>query len=383
MKAGLYIHVPICASRCIYCDFYSTTLHGVEEAFANAVLREAKGSPDRTAACLPGEIRTLYLGGGTPSQLGGRTLKRMLEELARIFDLSNVKEATMEVNPEDVDERFAQELFDGGSIINRVSMGVQSFVDEELQFLRRRHNAGKPAEAIRILRSNGIQNISIDLMYGLPLQTMDSWNRSIDTAIALKTQHISAYCLSVEENTPLGKMLKGNRESGNRISLPDDDMCVAMAAVLRKKLQAAGYIQYEISNYALPGFHSQHNSAYWDGTPYLGLGPGAHSYDGHATRYWNQTDLKAYLNKVYNKEDSDGTECEHLTEKDIRNERVMLGLRTRRGIPAELAVGYERTVADFISRGLLEAQNGRLRLTEAGLNFGDEVTRELFATDGP
>ena len=378
MKSGLYIHVPICASRCIYCDFYSTTLRGVAEAYADAVIREAEAFPWRTAACLPGEIRTLYLGGGTPSQLGGRTLNRLLNRLSRIFDFSHVEEATLEVNPEDVDDRFAQELFEGGSIINRVSMGVQSFIDEELLFLRRRHNAAKPAEAIRILREHGIQNISIDLMYGLPYQTMDSWSRSIDAAIALKTQHISAYCLSVEENTPLDKMMQ---KEGDGLILPDEEMCIEMAEMLRSRLRAAGYLQYEISNYALPGYHSRHNSAYWDGTPYLGLGPGAHSYDGRSVRYWNNEDLHTYLNIDYQSGDTLWINPEHLSETDIRNERVMLGLRTRWGIPMELVQGYEEAVAGFVSRGLLVAENGRLRLTEAGLNLGDEVTRELFATD--
>ena len=380
MKSGLYIHVPICASRCIYCDFYSTTLRGVAEAYADAVIREAEAFPWRTAACLPGEIRTLYLGGGTPSQLGGRTLNRLLNRLSRIFDFSHVEEATLEVNPEDVDDRFAQELFEGGSIINRVSMGVQSFIDEELLFLRRRHNAAKPAEAIRILREHGIQNISIDLMYGLPYQTMDSWSRSIDAAIALKTQHISAYCLSVEENTPLDKMMQ---KEGDGLILPDEEMCIEMAEMLRSRLRAAGYLQYEISNYALPGYHSRHNSAYWDGTPYLGLGPGAHSYDGRSVRYWNNEDLHTYLNIDYQSGDTLWINPEHLSPANIRNERVMLGLRTRRGIPMELVQGYEETVAGFISRGLLVAENGRLRLTEPGLNLGDEVTRELFAIDDP
>ena len=380
MKCGLYIHVPICASRCIYCDFYSTTLRGVAEAYADAVIREAEAFPWRTAACLPGEIRTLYLGGGTPSQLGGITLNKLLNRLSRIFEFSHVEEATLEVNPEDVDEQFAQELFEGGCIINRVSMGVQSFDDEELQFLRRRHNAAKPAEAIRILHEHGIQNISIDLMYGLPNQTMDSWSRSIDAAIALKTQHISAYCLSVEENTPLDKMMY---IEGNGLILPDEELCIEMAEMLRSRLRAAGYLQYEISNYALPGYHSRHNSAYWDGTPYLGLGPGAHSYDGKSVRYWNNEDLHTYLNIDYQSGDTLWINPEHLSPANIRNERVMLGLRTRRGIPMELVQGYEETVAGFISRGLLVAENGRLRLTEPGLNLGDEVTRELFAIDDP
>lgn len=378
MKCGLYIHVPICASRCIYCDFYSTTLRGAAEAYANAVIREAKAFPWRTAACLPGEIRTLYLGGGTPSQLGGITLNKLLKKLSRIFDFSHLEEATLEVNPEDVDQRFADDLLNGGSIINRISMGVQSFNDEELGFLRRRHNAAKPAEAIRILREHGIRNISIDLMYGLPHQTLDSWCRSIDAAIALKTQHISAYCLSVEENTPLDKMI---HKEGNGLILPDDEMCIAMADLLRSRLRSAGYVQYEISNYALPGYHSRHNAAYWDGTPYLGLGPGAHSYDGKSARYWNNEDLHTYLNIDYQSGDTVWINPEQLSPADIHNERVMLGLRTRRGIPEELTAGYEETVNGFISRGLLVRENGRLHLTEAGLNLGDEVTRELFITD--
>ncbi len=284
----------------------------------------------------------------------------------------------MEVNPEDVTETFADELTAGGSAINRVSIGVQSFCDEELRFLRRRHNAAKPAEAIRILRRHGIGNVSIDLMYGLPLQTLRSWEHSIDTALALGTQHISAYCLSVEEGTPLARMTE---KKDDALQLPDDETCIAMAALLREKLRAAGFVQYEISNYALPGFHSRHNSAYWDGTPYLGLGPGAHSYDGVATRYWNDANLSLYINKEWNACNSFPVHEEHLTPVDVRNERVMLGLRTRRGISEEWVEGFSDTVARYIGRGLLTRENGHLRLTEAGLNLGDEITRELFVSD--
>ena len=377
---GIYIHVPFCASRCIYCDFYSTTQTAKAGLYVEAVIREMM----QRAHDIQGRVETIYFGGGTPTQLGREGIGRILEALHQQFDLSHCHEITLEANPEDFitgawrlekEKRRADEPL--GSDINRVSMGVQSMVDEELNMLHRRHNAEHVREAVERLRETGITNLSLDLMYGLPGQTMQSWAYSIDEVIALKPQHISAYNLSIEEGTPLSRMVE-KRE----VTVCDDETCLAMAALLRDKLHAAGYEQYEISNYALPEYHSRHNSSYWTQTPYLGLGPGAHSYDGKRRRSWNACNLNEYLQGKREEEE------EMLTDLDLYNECVMLGLRTKWGIDARCFERYftdhatldnlHTTLLSLQGRGLVHTAGDRICLTEEGLALADEVIRELI-----
>lgn len=364
--AGIYIHVPFCASRCIYCDFYSTTLQSKGPQYVIALEQEIC----QRQSFLTEPVRTLYLGGGTPSQLGPLVINDLLQMVGRHFDLSQCEEITMEANPED----FVTENWRAFHPINRISMGAQSMVDSELKMLNRRHSADHVREAVARLRQAGIKNISLDLMYGLPLQTMESWEYSIDELIKLRPEHISAYNLSVEEGTKLHRLV----ERGE-LTPCDDETCVAMATLLRQKLKEAGYEQYEISNYALPGFQSRHNSSYWAQTPYLGLGPGAHSYDGQRLRCWNSPQLVNYLNGKR----KEGSEL--LTPLDLYNERVMLGLRTRIGVPQSVFLPYLSTVQPIIntllSRQLICQRDNHLSLTESGLALGDEVIRELMILD--
>lgn len=321
-------------------------------------------------------LQTIYIGGGTPSQLPISELKRLID----FFNNKDVKEFTIEANPEDICKEWAKAVGQYPNI--RISIGVQSLNDNELRIINRRHNSKKPLEAVQFLRDAGIKNISVDLMYGLPTQTLETWEESIDGIIALNPEHISAYCLSVEEESPLRKLI----EKGE-LSPADEEGCLEMAELLRKKLKEAGYIQYEISNYSKPGFESKHNSSYWDGTPYLGLGPGAHSYDGKYHRRWNIGDLNSYLNGE-RKEDG-----ETLSDKDIFNEKIMLGLRTNKGVSASLFENidnycnykgdskknnYKKAIEDFISRGLLTKKGNNLILSESGLALADEVMRDLF-----
>lgn len=365
--SGIYIHIPFCKSRCIYCDFYSTTLSGNRILYVDNLIDEAIERKSFLDAKNP--VKTIYIGGGTPSQLPVSEITRLAETLNKSFTLDHLEEFTLEVNPEDVTAEFVAAL---PGQINRVSMGVQSFIDAELQTINRRHNSQKPAEAVRLLREKGISNISIDLMYGLPGQTLSSFGESIDHAIALDVPHISAYNLSVEEGTRLAKLI-----DEGELSVADDELCLAMAALLRQKLTEAGYVQYEISNFAKPGFESKHNSSYWTGEPYLGLGPGAHSYDGHHLRCWNDHDLHSYLNGN-RKWDS-----ETLTDTDIHNERIMLGLRTRQGFSRTslLLPLDEDVVRSLKNRDLIKEQNLRISLTQKGLALADEVIRELIRID--
>ncbi len=380
--SGIYIHIPFCASRCIYCDFYSTTLHHKATSYVEALIREM----DERKRYLCEPIRTIYFGGGTPSQLGPDNIAAILRALASRFDLSQCEEITIEANPEDfIDGTWplagtASLPFAGGTegiSVNRVSLGVQSMVDSELRLLRRRHTADHVSKAVSLLRESGIRNLSLDLMYGLPAQTLDSWRYSIDAILRLRPQHISAYNLSIEPGTPLDALVQAGK-----LTPADDDTCLQMAALLRQKLQDAGYVHYEISNYALPGLHSRHNSSYWQPTPYLGLGPGAHSYDGRNRRTWNAPDLTAYLNGIRHEE------AETLTPADIYNERLMLGLRTARGVahsellrllpPSASTEALQSSMCSLQHRGLLRIDDGRLTLTEAGLALADEVIRELM-----
>lgn len=359
--AGIYIHVPFCASRCIYCDFYSTTLRGKGAQYVEALAKEMK---ERREYLGQEAIRTIYLGGGTPSQLGDALIRNILNELQLHFDLTNVTEITMEANPDDIHEGQ-----DWGRV-NRVSMGVQSMVDNELRLLNRRHDAAQVRQAVATLRQGGIGNISLDLIYGLPTQTLESWEYSIDELLKLRPEHISAYNLSIEEGTHLSRLV----ERGE-LRPADDELCLEMAAMLRQKLHMAGYEQYEISNYSLPGYHSRHNSAYWDQTPYLGLGPGAHSYDGQRCRSWNLPRIVQYLNGVRE------AEHEELSDTDLYNERLMLGLRTRRGAPL-LPQMPQAELQRLFEEGLITThEHGFIALTEVGLALGDEVTRRLMLLD--
>lgn len=312
-------------------------------------------------------IKTVYIGGGTPSQLDIDELNRLVKGLSYIFDLSHVEEFTMEANPEDITSEYVSAL---PHSINRISMGVQSFVDEELQLLHRRHNAQKARQAVKILQQHGISNISIDLMYGLPTQSMESFAYSIEQALLCNTQHISAYNLQVEEDTVLARMV----EDGI-ITVAEDDLCNQMNELLRTQLDKAGFVQYEISNYAKPGFHSRHNASYWDGTPYLGLGPGAHSYDGEKLREWNEPQLMEYLkgNRPYS--------SESLSEEELFNERIMLGLRTTQGVCIDSLIQMylnNDKLQIFIDKGWISLSLSHFKLTSSGLCMADEVMRELF-----
>lgn len=374
--AGVYVHIPFCASRCSYCDFFSTLkLADAGGPYVEAVLAEALLRRDE----LHGEaVKTLYLGGGTPSQLPLPLLSRLIEGLRGVFDLSGVEELTVEANPDDVTPGWCEALRSLG--VNRVSMGVQSFEDHILRLIGRRHTAAQADEAVANLRRAGIDNISIDLIYGLPGQTVESWATSVKRALALRPQHISAYGLSYEEGTRLWHQ----RERGEIAEVPEEQ-CLEMYRTLIDELQAAGYEHYEISNFALPGYHSRHNSSYWDDTPYLGLGAAAHSYDGAVRRY-NPSDLTGYINRTQAGELA--CDQERLTWQERYDERVMLGLRTARGVDAarlrqdfgdEAWRHFTHEASKRIKDGHLRlSEDGRYVLTRDGIMLSDSVIRDLM-----
>lgn len=375
--AGIYIHIPYCKSKCIYCDFYSTPQVETMEQYVHSLLCEERLRHGE----IEGEaVSTLYLGGGTPSVLPISLLSTLIEGMKEVFDLSNLEEFTIEVNPDDVTAASVKALKALG--VNRVSMGVQSFNDGELQAINRRHTAQQAIDAVIAIKEAGITNVSIDLIYGLPGQSLNSWQRNVERAIGLDVQHISAYCLSYEPGTPLWAM----RQLGRVVPVSDED-CVAMHDTLVAMLTQAGFEHYEISNFARPGYRSRHNSSYWNFTPYLGLGAAAHSFDG-STRRYNPSSIKEYVTALGN----GATACveEHLEWWERYDEEVMVRLRTCDGIDTALiaqrygdkARTHLLTQAQpFIDQQLLGLKDGTLTLIPQGIMLSDTIIRNLMWDD--
>ena len=374
--AGLYIHIPFCASRCIYCGFYSTTSLKWRQRYVDAVCKEMSLPP--APSIERGRIDTIYLGGGTPSQLAIPQLEQLFLYINKVYPLTThhsplTPEITIEMNPDDVTPEYAAVLPQLG--INRVSMGAQTFDDERLRFLHRRHTSSQVPQAVKILRDAGIQNISIDLMYGFPNETLKDWERDIDAALALGVEHISAYCLMIEEGTPLWKLTIENGEW--RI---DEELERQMYELLIDKLTAAGYEHYEISNFAKPGYRSLHNSSYWQDIPYIGLGAAAHSYDGKR-RSWNVSDIKQYIEGIEQGERP--CEYEDIDDDTHYNDRITTALRTSDGL--ELSTLSERhrrfcmkEAQKFIDDGLLRIVDNHLALTRKGLFVSDYIMSSLM-----
>lgn len=375
--AGLYIHIPFCRTRCIYCDFHSGTDMSVQARYIDALCTELKLRIDE----LQGQpIHTLYIGGGTPSQLSPEALTRLFSFLSRYITWSDCNEITLECNPDDLNDIYLAHL--RTLPINRISMGIQSFDDKDLQFLRRRHTAQAALDAIARCQAAGYDNISIDLIYGLPHQTIDAWNKNIDTALSAGIQHLSAYALIYEEGTALMKL----KERG-LVQECNDELSLSMYTLLINRLEGAGMHQYEISNFALPHCEAKHNSSYWDGTHYLGLGAAAHSYNG-TTRRYNPADTLAYIESI-----EQGSCCydeELLSEADRYNDMLLTRLRTRQGIDvAKVAALFNTTLIDYMYRmaqphiacGNMEESDGYLRITRQGLFISDSIISDLFAVE--
>lgn len=390
-KLSLYIHVPFCQKRCHYCSFYSTTFGKAErDLYVQALLREMETRSGEWSRLHPKsdkgeetklELCTVYFGGGTPSQLDEEELTLIFDALRRSFIVADDAEITFECNPDDLDSTdLSRTLKRFG--VNRISMGVQSFDDEMLRSINRRHTTTQAFSAIRSVHEAGIHNVSIDLIYGLPSQTLEDWKRDVDQAVALAQEsyahypavtHISSYCLSIEPGTHLYNM-----HARGEIKEVDEQTTLEMYNYLIDALEAAGFVHYEISNFALPGFHSRHNTAYWTGVPYIGLGPAAHSYDGIATRRWNSSDLKAYCS-------SQPYEEEHLSSSELYDELVMTRLRTREGLP--LASLDERHKSYILRQAQRYVESGHLifeenlTLSRKGIFISDIIFADLMSEE--
>ena len=376
LMAGLYIHIPFCRSRCAYCDFFSTTREAEATAYVSALCHELEG---RSVELPHARVRTIYIGGGTPSVLPASLLRQILECVYANYDVAADAEVTMEMNPDDIDPSLDFAVASGFSAVNRCSLGIQTFDDALLRLIRRRHDSAAAIHAVHTLQAKGIRNISIDLIYGLPSQTLEQWERDLDTAFSLGVQHLSAYALSYEEGTLLTRW----RDEG-RVCEASDELSVTMYQRLCQRARAAGFEHYEISNFALPGYRSRHNSSYWTGEPYLGFGPGAHSYDGRSTRRANLPNLDDYI-----RNSCQSFQLETLTTTDLHNEAVMCGLRTCEGIDLNRFLarfGQSRldallaAAAPHLQAGrLINHQSSFLRLAESALMISDDVMSDLMA----
>ena len=408
--AGIYIHIPFCKSRCSYCAFYSTTQLELRQRYVDALCKELS-----TLYTLHSTLNTLYIGGGTPSQLSPAQLEQLFSHLTKVYPLPSLQggagggsgwsEVTIECNPDDITVPYAAAL--SRLPINRVSMGAQTFDDQRLRFLNRRHTAAQIPLAVERLRQAGIRNISIDLMYGFPDETLSDWEYDIDRALALNVEHISAYCLMLEEGTPLYEKLKMKKAPSDSPGgeFKSEELERQMYELLMDKLEAAGYEHYEISNWGLTPrplqrerelktYRSIHNSNYWNDTPYIGIGAAAHSYlpvgkppllgrfGGAGTRSWNISDLKEYIRRVENGESP--MEDYELIEGWTRyNDRITVALRTCEGLdlttlPDEQRDYCMKNASRFLDDGLLHEKAHHLVLTRKGLFVSDMIMSELM-----
>ncbi|MDE6854064.1 MAG: radical SAM family heme chaperone HemW [Muribaculaceae bacterium] len=366
--AGIYVHVPFCHSKCYYCDFYSLASTSRVDAYVAALEREWEARQGELGS---EPVTTLYFGGGTPSILQPELFSR----LAGLFPAEDVVEFTIEVNPEDVSAAAADEWMKAG--VNRVSIGVQSLDDGELRAVGRRHTAEKALEAINILHRTGIANVSGDLIYGLPGQSVESWRRSVGAILDSDITHLSAYCLSFEPGTRLYRL----REKGE-VFEQADEVLEQMYGVLCSEARLAGMEHYEISNFARAGYISRHNSSYWDGTPYLGLGPGAHSLGADGVRRFVPSNLNRWLANP-----ADAFVVDEETATDRINDMILISLRTARGLNLEnfgqdVATRISQAAGPHLSAGnLVIKDRTRLVVPESRWLLCDSVIRDLFISD--
>lgn len=371
--AGIYIHIPFCKSRCTYCDFYTDTNESQIDAFVEAVCAEANIRKLEFSE----PIHTIYFGGGTPSRLHQKHFEQIFETLHTVSSIHEHAEITLEANPDDLSPNYIRML--SQLPFNRVSIGIQSFNNDELKFLSRRHSAQQAVDAVKNCKKAGFNNISIDLMYGLPNQTLDIWKNNLRQAIGLNIQHISAYHLIYEEKTRMYSLLQAGK-----IHPTMEEESEAMFSELIETLTHADFIHYEISNFGKLEYFSRHNSSYWKGKKYIGLGPAAHSFNGDS-RSWNVSSLSRYIKVI-----TLGTlerDTEQLTFNQKYNEFILTGLRTTWGIDLrELKKVFGNKFYDFcmenaqkyIDRHLLKIENRMLKLTREGIFISDGIMSDLM-----
>lgn len=373
--AGIYIHIPFCFSKCNYCDFYSIPNTIFVDAFLTSLITEINLRKNYLENEL---IATIYFGGGTPSLLSINQINKIIEEIYLNFRVCDKPEITLEANPDDLSIEFLSAL-KSETKINRLSVGIQSFLDDDLKLMNRRHNAQQAFDNVLIAKKAGFDNISIDLIYGLPNQTTEKWITNIDKALGLNIQHISAYHLTYERKTNFYKFLKSKK-----IEEVDENLSVDLFTILIDKTKSHNFEHYEISNFALPNYYSKHNTSYWFQKKYLGIGPSAHSYNLES-RQWNVSDVQKYISALAQNKLSAKTEKIDITTK--YNEYIMTSLRTMWGVnleyiqtnfPEKFIINFKKLAKKYISsKHLIQSQNN-LILSEEGIFISNSIISELF-----
>jgi oxygen-independent coproporphyrinogen-3 oxidase len=371
--AGIYLHIPFCKQACHYCDFHFSTSLKYKDELIEALIKEIQ----LQKKYLSGEtIDTIYFGGGTPSLLNQSEISLLINTITGLHSVAADAEITLEANPDDLDKTKLQALRQ--TPINRFSIGIQSFFDEDLQWMNRVHRADEAESAIKRAQDMGFENITVDLIYGYPLLTDQKWKFNTDKVFELGVSHVSAYSMTVEPRTALASFIKQKRQSAM-----SDEQSAAQFTFLMDGMQTKGFEHYEISNFCKPGFYSRHNANYWKGVKYLGIGPSAHSYNGE-TRQWNIANNTKYMQGL-----GSGlipAETEILSDIDKLNEYIMTSLRTSWGLDLDKLNGIASTSADhlqktavaFFDKGWLSQKNKIIYLTQTGKLYADHIASELF-----
>lgn len=373
--AGIYIHIPFCKQKCSYCAFHFSTNLSYIDRMVNAISKEIDLRKNELNTA---KIKTIYLGGGTPSLLTTSHLEHLFQALDMAFDLSEVEEVTLESNPDDITAEKIQHWKKLG--VNRLSIGIQSFDTVDLSWMNRAHTIEQGVSSILLAQENGISNLTVDLMYGLPNLSLDRWKQQIQKVIEMGVQHISAYCLTIEERTALYKQVEKEE-----LIPSDQDLQNEQFDTLVEILTSNGFLHYEISNFGKPDFIAIHNTNYWNGSYYLGIGPSAHSFDGQ-NRKWNISNNHTYMNALEKEELPQ--EVEKLTPQNRFNELLMTGLRTMWGVDLEklheifpLSPSFHKKTEAYIQQGWMKKENYHLLLTQAGKHIADTIAEDLFEID--
>lgn len=371
----IYIHIPFCKQKCSYCNFHFSTSLNFKDEMLGAMKKEIFLRKDELQNK---DIQSLYFGGGTPTVLSADEIKSLIDEVLKYFSFKNDIEITLEANPDDLNNAFLKEL--SKSPVNRLSIGTQSFFDEDLKLMNRAHNASEAESSIKRAQDFGFENLSIDLIYGSPTSNLEIWKENLNKTVALEIPHISSYALTVEPKTALenwvskGKVLNPKEEEQNREFYYMIDF-----------LKDHGFEHYEVSNFAKPGFYSRHNSSYWKYQEYLGIGPSAHSYNGTDVRSWNIANNQQYIKKLNSKILAKETEI--LSQNDQFNEMIMIGLRTTWGVDLNslnqkfsqvILERFHKEIQNKIEEGILKIENNHLKIPEKHWFMADGIASDLF-----
>lgn len=374
--AGIYIHIPFCRQKCSYCNFYFSVSMKTKNALVEAILKEIELNHNYLSNK---KIDSIYFGGGTPSVLSSVEIALIIERLNQYFIFNSNIEITLEANPDDINKKYLNELKNIG--INRFSMGVQSFFDDELIILNRSHNATKAQDSIKMIQDAGFDNMNIDLIFGIPNSNIERWQQNLKIFLELDIPHLSSYNLTIEPKTTIAHQIKIGK-----YNTPDDELNAELFLITQDILQSKGYEHYEISNYAKNRAYALHNTNYWKGIPYLGFGPSAHSYDGES-RQWNIANNRKYI-KILERGNLP-FEKEILSTEDKYNEYIMTGFRTMWGVDIKIISNFgqkfkenfELEIIKYIENRFVKKENNIYKLSKKGKLYADKIASDLFMED--